>query len=59
MRLIVILTAIGLNGCASFDRKALEEAGLWPSREKSWCYPRARYVREAKRTQIGVRCHFQ
>lgn len=58
MRLVVILLTIGLSGCASFDRKALEEAGLWPSRTKTWCGPRVSYSHKARRTSAGVRCWY-
>ena len=58
MRLIVaLLASIGVSGCASFDRKALEESGLWPSRTEGWCHPRVRYERFHKRYHAGIRCY--
>jgi hypothetical protein len=61
MRLVVaLLAAIGVSGCAWLpERKTLEEAGMWPSRTKTWCAPRAKYSRERERSYIGVRCYFQ
>lgn len=52
-RLAALVAAVALSGCAS-----LRDSPLWPSYTRDYCYPRASFHRNTKKTTLGVKCHF-